>query len=95
MIARSAIGWIYDAEVNKLRRAVRRDDNMARLQIAENKSVLVGKVDCLTDLLEELEPSRYWKPVPVAVFVDLLAIDPFNHEIRTAVRRCLHAQLIS
>ena len=47
------------SKLDKLGRAVSCDKNVARLQIAENKRMLVGKIDRLTDLSKELEPGWY------------------------------------
>ena len=76
-----------DAEVEKLRRAVRPNEDVARLQIAMDHEILVREVHRLADLAKEVEPIGDRQLRAIAILVDRLPLDVFHDEVGQPVRR--------
>ncbi len=74
-----------DAEVEQLQRAVARDQDVRRLEIAMDDQVLVGRMHGGTHAAEERQPFLERQAMPVAVQVDAFAVHVLHDEIRDAV----------
>ena len=64
---------------------VRGDQDPARLQVAMDHRVLVGKMDRPTDLAEELQPRGDILAPIVAIRVDPPAVDVLHHQVSPAI----------
>jgi hypothetical protein len=71
---------LRDAEVEQLRRAVRRDQDVARLQVPVHHKVLVGVLDSGAHAAEQPEAVDGRERVAVAVLVDPQALDVVERE---------------
>ncbi len=78
-----------DAEIDHLGQggnAVRRDENIRRLEIPVDDGLLVSVVHRRADLKEELKPCRDRKMVGVTELGDFLPIHEFHDKERTTIR---------
>ena len=78
---------LRDAEVEQLRAAVGRHEDVRRLEIAVDDEVLVGVAHRVADLRHELEPAGDRELVLVAVAGERHALDQLHGEVRHARRR--------
>src|SRR2546425_6812247 len=79
-----------DAEVDNLgysHAIVDRDQNVRGFEVAMDDALLVGMLDGLADLREQIESLARGKILLVAVVRDLYAANEFHHEVRKAGRQ--------
>src|SRR5215831_10205238 len=74
-----------DAEIEQLRAAVLRDEDVGRLEVPVNDKALVSKLDGRAHLAEEFHALNDVQAVRVAVLVDACAIDKLHYKVRMAV----------
>ena len=83
----AGVEQLGDAEVEQLRHALRRDQDVVRLQVAMHDQVLVRVVDGRAHGAHQRDPLLGREPPPVAVRVDRFAVDVLHDEVGRAVRR--------
>ncbi len=76
-----------DAEVEQLHLAVARDEHVRRLQVAVDDQVRVRVRDGREHVEQQPQPRVDAQRSPIAIFVEALAVDVFQHEERLAGRR--------
>ena len=74
-----------DAEVQELRRAVRRDQDVARLEVPVDDEVLMGVLDGRAHLAEQHEPWLERERPRLAVGVEGNALDALHHDVGHAI----------
>ena len=78
---------LRDPEVEQLRHAGGRDQDVPRLEVAVDEQPLVRVVDRGADVAEEREARRDVESVPAAVLQDVDAVDVLHDEVREPVVR--------
>ncbi len=83
----ACVEQLRDAEIQQLRHALRRDQDVVRLQVAMHDQVLVRVVDGRAHRAHQRDPLFGRQSPAVAVGVDRFAVDVLHDEVRRAVRR--------
>ena len=87
-VGQAALRGFGDAEVNDLRNrhaVVQGDQNVRRLQVAVDDSLLMCMLYGVADLDEQLQSLVGVEVILVAIIRDANAANQFHHEVRTAV----------
>src|SRR5205085_8896123 len=79
---------LSNAEVQKLRRAVVRDQNVRGLEVAVNDKILVRVSYGRADFSKKFQTLYYGERLRVAVVMYLLAFHILHDEVRQTVFRC-------
>ena len=91
----SGAGFLFeklrDAEIEELHLPVGRHEDVGRLDVPMHDQIGVGVRDRFEDVEEDTETVLDRQVVALAVEVDRLALDPFEHEVRLSRRR--HARV--
>ena len=77
---------LRDTEVEQLRCAVSGYQDVARLEVAMNDQIAVGSLHRRAHHAKQLQACTDTQPVPVAIHIDGLALDVFEHQVRNAFR---------
>ena len=76
---------VVDLGIDELGHAFRRDQDIARIQVPVDDSVLVSNMYRSANLAEEREPRWDIQPVCITILVDSLTFDVFRQKGRPSV----------
>jgi RNA polymerase sigma-70 factor, ECF subfamily len=74
-----------DAEIEQLRTAIRRDEDVARLEIAVNDQVAVREPDSVAHAQENVRTRGQPETVHIRVAIHRPALDKLHHEVGTSI----------
>src|SRR6185503_8109111 len=85
--ALDALELLRDSKVEQLHRAVARDKDIRRLEVAMHDQVLVRMLNCFADLAKESESLRQRHGMCAAILRECQSVDVLHDEPRRAVRQ--------
>src|SRR5581483_5845656 len=83
--ARLALEELCDAEVQKLCRALARDQDVSRLDVPVHDEMRVGVIDCCEHVQEQPQARLQAEPMASAVRIDRLSFHEFEDQVRLAI----------